>query len=357
MQLPLHQVVAGDHFGNRVLHLQAGVHLQKVVVQLVIYDELHRARAAVAHRQGGGYGILAHGFPHRGRDHRRRGLFNYFLPTPLRGAIAFAQVNRIAVRIGKHLNFNMPTVVNQPLQHQRAVAKGAGGLTARAFDSLLQLGVAAYQSHATSAATGHRFHQERIAELFGLQRQHSIALVSAQVTRSAGHARLQHALLGQRLVAHGGDRAGGWTDEDHACVHTRLRKGGVLAQEAIAGVNCISARFAGSIEDFFNFQIRLCGGRLADMHRLIGHRHMRGITVRIAVDGHGGVAQLACSANDAAGDFATVGDEDFAKHGRPWGIPLGEPCGEPVRRSALLRVPRPLSGLLLYLRKALHHTG
>ena len=39
--------------------------------------------------------------------------------------------------IGKHLNFDMAAVVDQSLQHQRAIAKGAGRFAAGTFNTLL----------------------------------------------------------------------------------------------------------------------------------------------------------------------------------------------------------------------------
>ncbi len=56
--LPLDQVDAGHQFGDRMLHLQAGVHLQKVEL-LTVEQELDRARAGVADGGGQPHGRLA----------------------------------------------------------------------------------------------------------------------------------------------------------------------------------------------------------------------------------------------------------------------------------------------------------
>ena len=66
-QLPLHQVQAGDQLGDRVLDLEAGVHLHEVVRGRVGArdDELHRARAPVAAGAGRLHGGLAHRRPGR----------------------------------------------------------------------------------------------------------------------------------------------------------------------------------------------------------------------------------------------------------------------------------------------------
>jgi hypothetical protein len=59
-QLPFDQILAGDHFGDRVLDLQAGVHFHEVERAVLIGDELDRAGADVADRLGGGDGGFAH---------------------------------------------------------------------------------------------------------------------------------------------------------------------------------------------------------------------------------------------------------------------------------------------------------
>ena len=124
-QLPLHQVQPGNEFGHRVFHLQPGVHLQKVVAPLGVHDKFHRACALVADGQRGGYGVCAHGGALRGAHDGGRRFFNHLLAAALGGAVALAQVHRVAVLVGKHLNLDMAAVVNQALEHQGAVAKGA----------------------------------------------------------------------------------------------------------------------------------------------------------------------------------------------------------------------------------------
>ena len=57
-----------------------------------------------------------------------------------------------------------------------------------------------------------------------------------------------------------------------------------------------------------------CGGR-ADVDGFVGQAHMACVAVVIGVHRHGGDAEAAAGGNDAAGDLATVGDQDFGEHG------------------------------------------
>ena len=59
-QLPFHQVEPGDHFGNRMLDLQPGVHLKKEE-PVGISNEFHRSRTDITDRASSG---------DRGRPHR-----------------------------------------------------------------------------------------------------------------------------------------------------------------------------------------------------------------------------------------------------------------------------------------------
>ena len=45
-----HQIYSGNHFSDRMLHLDPGVHLYKIEISFPIQHKFHRARAPVAHR-------------------------------------------------------------------------------------------------------------------------------------------------------------------------------------------------------------------------------------------------------------------------------------------------------------------
>ncbi|MNH22558.1 hypothetical protein D3C79_824210 [compost metagenome] len=59
--LPGHQVEPGNGLGDRVLHLQAGVHLHEEELATGIEQELHGAGAHVADGLGRAYRRFTHG--------------------------------------------------------------------------------------------------------------------------------------------------------------------------------------------------------------------------------------------------------------------------------------------------------
>ena len=50
------------------------------------------------------------------------------------------------------------------------------------------------------------------------------------------------------------------------------------------------------------------------LHRLVGHLHVNRIAIGIRIDRNRGDPHLARGFDDAAGDFATVGNQDFLEH-------------------------------------------
>ena len=96
-QLPLDQVEPGDHLGDRMLDLQARVHLHEVEAAVRMGDELDRAGADVADR-------LAPPRPRRGPSPRgarrvmpgRGRLLEHLLVAALHRAVALEQVDAVA---------------------------------------------------------------------------------------------------------------------------------------------------------------------------------------------------------------------------------------------------------------------
>ncbi len=70
-----------------------------------------------------------------------------------------------------------------------------------------------------------------------------------------------------------------------------------------------------SIKDALDVEIALARGGWTDAHSHVGQTHMAAVGVGVGVDGNGANAEFAAGGNDAAGDFAAVGDEDGLEQG------------------------------------------
>ena len=104
--LLVHEVDAGDRLGDRMLHLQAGVHLDEVELAVLV-EELDRAGAAIfqlAHGVGADFADL---HPLLDVERRGVGLFPDLLVAALQRAVALAEMDGVAFAVADHLDFDV----------------------------------------------------------------------------------------------------------------------------------------------------------------------------------------------------------------------------------------------------------
>ena len=79
-------------------------------------------------------------------------------------------------------------------------------------------------------------------------------------------------------------------------------------------MHCFCAGFFASGNDFFSLQITVAAWCRANIHGFVSQLNVARIFVGVGVNRHRFDAHLAGGENDAAGDFATVGDQNFVEH-------------------------------------------
>src|SRR5690606_1764481 len=260
----LDDVDAGDHFRNRMLHLDTGVHLDEEELAVFI-EELEGAGAAVTQIDTGlyatgldlGAGLLV--------DTGGRCFLDDLLVPALQGAVTVAQVDGVALAVGQYLHFHVPRVGQELFQVDHGVAEGRARFGAGQADRLDQVFFLVHHAHAaTTAATG-GLDDHRIADpTADLQ---ALFLVLGQRAVGAGHGRYTGLLHGgnrRHLVTHQADYLGAGADEGEAGVLDLLGEVGVFREEAIAGVDAVGTGYLGSADDARNVQVRLGGDRRAD---------------------------------------------------------------------------------------------
>ena len=129
------------------------------------------------------------------------------------------------------------------------------------------------------------------------------------VARHEGDSGFGHERLGLRFAAHGADGRGGGADEDQAGGGAGFGEGGVFGEEAVAGVDGLRAADARGFQDGFDAQVGVARGGGADAVGFVGHRDVLGGGIGVGMDGDGAQAHAARGADDAAGDFAAIGDQ------------------------------------------------
>ena len=127
-QLPFDEILAGDHLGDRVLDLQAGVHLHEVERAVLVGDELDRAGADVADRPRGGDGGLAHLAAALGGHAGGGRFFQHLLVAALHRAVALEQVDAVAVRVGEDLDLDVARAGDVLLDQHVVVAEAGDRL-------------------------------------------------------------------------------------------------------------------------------------------------------------------------------------------------------------------------------------
>ena len=157
--MPFHQIEPGDRFGDRMLDLQARVHLHEPEAALfepaaAVGDELDGAGAFVSRGLGGGDRGFAHRRAQGGAHAGRRRFLDDFLVAALQRAVALVQMNGVAVPVGEDLHFDMARRGDIFFDQHAIVAEGGFRLALRRFQRGVEIGVAVDAAHALAAAAG-----------------------------------------------------------------------------------------------------------------------------------------------------------------------------------------------------------
>ena len=314
-KLQLNQIEAGDHLGDGVFDLQARVHFHEpeaVGTQRAraVDDEFDRAGIAIADCARGHHGGVRHRLADFGGHAGGGGFLDHFLAAALQRAIAFEQVDIVAVIVAEHLHFDVARVLDELLDQHAIVAKTALGFALGAGELRLEILVGVDLPHAATAATGDGLDEHGIAHLLGGGFQRFDCLVFAMVAGRHGHAVLFHQRLGGVLQAHGADRLRRRADPCQASLDDRFGESRVLRQEAIAGMDRFGAGLERGLDDAVALEIALGGRRRANVHGVIRLANEGGVCVDVRIHRDRSYPEPTGSAHDPTGDFATVGDEE-----------------------------------------------
>ena len=230
------QIDAEDLLGDRVLHLQSGVHLQEEHA-FPIDQELHRAGADVADGGGSGSGCVVQRGAGGVRQIRRGCLLDDLLVTPLDRAVAVADDPHGAVGVGHDLHLDVPGTRQIGLDEHGLVAEGRAGLGSGRRHLADQVGRVGDDAHAAAAASCRCLDQQR--EVVGRR--------GVRVDAQDRHASLGHQLLGPDLGAHLVDGVGVRTDPGQPSRLHLTGEVGVLGQEAVTGMDRIGTGLPGRL--------------------------------------------------------------------------------------------------------------
>lgn len=323
---PAHQVDAPDLLGDAVFHLQAGVHFKEVeTLGIAVEHELDGAGAAVIHRLGQFDRRRAQFIGHTLWQVRRRGFFEDFLVAPLHRAVAHAEGNHLATAVTEYLHFQMSGALDVLLDEHPGVAEIVLAQALDRFEGFAQFGRAAAHAHADATTAGGALEHDRITDL-----------------RAGDHCRVkaveQFGTFEHRHAVLFGQGAGGVLEAEYAQLFGRradkgnvgglagLSERSVFREKTIAWMDRGGACGLGDGEDFFHCQVGAGGCAFTKAVGLVGLQDVQARGIGFGIYGNTCNLQFAQGAQDAAGNGATVGNQDFFEHGITPGGDAGRPA-------------------------------
>ncbi len=251
-KLPFDEVDADQRLGHAVLDLQARVHLDEPELAGAVEQELDRPGTAVAHRARDRDRDLAHATAQRRPDRGRGGFLDQLLVAPLQRAVALAEMEDAAVRVGEDLDLDVARVVDRALEQQARVAErglrfGSGGRERGSERAFVR-----DAAHAAPAAARRGLDHHRIADAACRFAQRRHRLIGAVVAGNDGNADSGHALARLRLVGHRAHRRGRRADPHQPRSLDRLGERRAFAQESVARVNRFRAARSRRADDLLD---------------------------------------------------------------------------------------------------------
>ena len=156
-----HQIDARHRLGDRVLHLNARVHLEEIEAPVGVEQELDGPRALVSDRPRRRERRLGQPLAQRRIDRRRWRLLDDLLVPPLNGALPLEEVHEMPMPIAQDLHLDVTRRRQVPLEEHALIAEGRPGLPPRRRHRIMQRVRLARDPHAAPATAARRLDQDR----------------------------------------------------------------------------------------------------------------------------------------------------------------------------------------------------
>ena len=145
-----HQIDVRHRLGDRVLHLNARVHLEEIEAPVGVEQELDGPRALVPDGPRRRERRLGQPRAERRIDRRRWRLLDHLLVPPLNRALPLEQMHEMPVPIAQDLHLDMTRRRQVPLEEHALIAEGRPGLPPRGRHRLGQRVRLARDPHAAA---------------------------------------------------------------------------------------------------------------------------------------------------------------------------------------------------------------
>ena len=304
-----HEVEPRHRLGDRVLDLDAGVHLHEEIVALAREQTLDRPGRAVARRTGGVDRDPPDPGPELVVDGRRRGLLDELLVPTLDRAVPLAEMDHVPVRVGEDLHLDVPRILEVPLDVDGGIGEVLLTLSGRGLERALGVARPTDELHPLAATPGRGLDDERVADLGAELGDLLRGTDRVDGPGNDRHARVAHHLAGGSLRPHQLDRRGRGADPRQPRLLHHPREGRVLGEEPVPGVDRLRAAAERGLDEHVPTEVALRGRTGPDEVRLVGRPDVRAPPVGLRVDGHTADPELAQRPEDADRDLAAIGHE------------------------------------------------
>ena len=307
--------------GDGMLHLEARIGLDKgeagvVVACAALDEELERAEAVIADRAGDPRGGLDDART-RLRAQRRAGRdLDQLLVAALDRTFALPQMAEAAVPVADDLHLDMASVADQSLDIDAVVAERRSRLRSAAGIGLGELRGVLHDAHPPPATAGDGLdhHRRRRAE----RCEEGVRFLKAGLAPGRfdhRHAALAGECLGLRLVPEQFQHLGRRPDERHALRRAAPRQCGILAQEAVAGMERVAPRALRRVDDRVDIEIGLRPAP-RKLDRFVGGTDMQRQRVIRRIDRDAGDPFGGGGPRDADRYLSPVRDQQFLERHR-----------------------------------------
>ena len=316
VDLTADDIDAGHLLGDGVLHLHPRIDLDEIVVLLAVDEKLDGTGIDIADMAHDAQRVVEKALPRRLRKGRVRRHLDDLLEASLDGAVAFEQVDDLAVGVGQNLHLDMLRRIDEFLQKYRVVAEGLERLAARLGERLFQLGLVAQHPHAATATTGNRLEHQRKPDAPRLPERRLQVIERFFAGLDDRQSRLPRRLFGRHLVAEQVEHPRRRADENDARLLAAPREVDIFREKAIARMDGVDAMPDRDIDDGVDIEIGLQGFVVgADLVGFVCLVAVRRKAVLVRVDGDRLQLQFGGGPQNAYRDLATVGDQDFLDSG------------------------------------------
>ena len=244
------------------------------------------------------------------------GFFDEFLVAALDGAVSLAKVEDFAFAVADDLDFDVVGIFNEFFDVDVGVAKALFGFAAGGVITFAKRDVVVNDAHASAAAAGDGFNHHGVADFFCDGEGVFFGVYAAGGAWRNGDAGFFGEFAADGFVLEGVHGGGAGADEADVATAANFGEVGVFGEESVARMDGVDVGNFGGADEAVDSEVAFERGRFADANGFVGHLGVHGVSVGFGVDGDGANVEFSAGSNDAHGDFAAVGDQNFFKHWR-----------------------------------------